>query len=83
VPAEPSFVIESASDFAADALFNASRDQVIIAVRVTPVFGRLDLTVVAHVVDEANLRGFTLVREQPFHEEWLICVFDAYDEDEE
>lgn len=82
MPAEPPYVIESAADVAADVLFHDGRDQVVVAVRITPVFGQLDLTIVAQVVDEANLREFSLVREQPFRDEWLLCVFEAYDGDD-
>lgn len=83
MPSEAPFVIETVGDFAADDLFNTGRDQVVVAVRITPVFGQLDLAVVASVIDEANLRGFTLVREQPFRDEWLLCVFDAFDDADE
>ncbi len=80
MPSEAPFVIETVDDVAADDLFNSGRDQVVIAIRITPVFGQLDLGVVAAVVDEANVRGFTLVRERSFRDEWLICVFDAFDD---
>jgi hypothetical protein len=83
VPAHPPFVIETAGDLTPEALFDTGRDQVVVAVRITPIFGQLDLSVVARVIEEANLRGFTLVREQAFRDEWLICVFDAFDEEED
>jgi hypothetical protein len=35
----------------------------------------------AHVIDDANARGYALARELPFRDEWLICVFEAFDEE--
>ena len=32
-------------------------------------------------VDEANRNDFALAREQLFRDEWLLCVFEAFDED--
>ena len=52
----------------------------IVNVNETPVFGALDLSLVMAVVDAANKAGFALVREQTFRDEWLICVFDAYED---
>lgn len=75
-------VIETADDLDAEAIFHSDRDQVVVAVRITPVFGTLDLGIVAEVVDEANRAGFALVRERPFRDEWLLCVFDAYEDDD-
>ncbi len=48
--------------------------------RITPVFNTLDLGLVTAVIDAANHAGFALVREQTFRDEWLLCVFDAYEE---
>ena len=67
--------------FAPDAVFLDGREQVVLAVRITPVYGQIDLTLLARVVDAGNERGFALVREQPFRDEWLICVFDTFDGD--
>ncbi|WP_131767826.1 hypothetical protein [Candidatus Protofrankia californiensis] len=75
-------VVETLDDLNPTAVFNAERDQVVVAVRITPVFGTLDLDLVAAVVDEANRAGFALVREQPFRDEWLLCVFDAYEDND-
>jgi len=75
-------VIETADDLDAESIFHSDRDQVVVAVRITPVFGTLDLGIVAEVVDEANRAGFALVRERPFRDEWLLCVFDAYEDDD-
>ena len=75
------YVVESADDFSPDAIFLAGRDQLVLAVRITPVYGQIDLTLMAQVVDAGNERGFSLTREAPFRDEWLICVFDAFDED--
>jgi hypothetical protein len=73
-------LVESLEDLDPDQAFSPTRDQVVIAVRITPVFGALDLGLVTAVVDAANQNGFALVREQPFRDEWLLCVFDAYED---
>ncbi|MBX6390166.1 MAG: hypothetical protein IRZ08_14430 [Frankia sp.] len=73
-------VVETLDDLDPAEFFNARRDQVVLAVRITPVFGALDLSLVMAVVDAANKAGFALVREQTFRDEWLICVFDAYED---
>jgi hypothetical protein len=73
-------VIESLDGLDLDEFFNASRDQVMLAVKIVPVFGQLDLSLVMAVVDAANEAGFALVREQPLLDEWLLCVFDAYED---
>ncbi|ONH30510.1 hypothetical protein [Pseudofrankia asymbiotica] len=73
-------VVESPDDLDPAEFFNASRDQVVLAVRITPVFGTLDLNLVTAVVDAANEAGFALVREQPLRDEYLLCVFDAYED---
>jgi hypothetical protein len=74
-------VIESAEAFVPDVLFSGGREQVIAAVRITPVYGHVDLALLAQVVDAANERGFALARELAFRDEWLLCVFEAYDEE--
>lgn len=69
------YVVETAETFTPDAVFLQSREQVVVAVRITPVYGQVDLTLLATVVDAAHLRGFALSREQLFRDEWLMCVF--------
>jgi hypothetical protein len=73
-------VIESLDGLDLDEYFNTSRDQVMLAVKIVPVVGQLDLSLVMAVVDAANDAGFALVREQPLQDEWLLCVFDAYED---
>ncbi|MDT3445301.1 MULTISPECIES: hypothetical protein [unclassified Pseudofrankia] len=73
-------VVESPDDLDPAEFFNTNRDQVVLAVRITPVFGTLDLNLVMAVVDAANETGFALVREQPLRDEYLLCVFDAYED---
>jgi len=75
------YVIDTGENLPVEALFSGDRDQVVVAVRITPVYGQVDLGLLAKVVDEANQRDFALVREQLFRDEWLLCVFEAYDED--
>lgn len=75
------YIIESVDAFAPDTVFLPAREQVVIAVRVTPVYGQIDLTVLGKVVEAGNERGFALSRETLFRDEWLLCVFDAFDED--
>jgi hypothetical protein len=53
----------------------------VLAVRITPVYGQVDLTLLARVVDAGNERGFGLSREQLFRDELLLCVFEAFDEE--
>jgi hypothetical protein len=72
-------VVETLDDLDPAAAFAPHRDQVILAVRIAPVFNTLDLGLVSTVIDAANRAGFALVREQTFRDEWLLCVFDAYD----
>lgn len=79
--ADSTHVVESTDSFAADTVFDEGHDQVVLAVRITPVFGQLDLGLLATIVEEANTRGFTLARERPFRDEWLLCVFEAYDDE--
>jgi hypothetical protein len=73
-------VVESLDAVDLDEYFTTSRDQVMLAVKIVPVFGQLDLSLVTAVVDAANEAGFALVREQPIHDEYLLCVFDAYED---
>jgi hypothetical protein len=75
------YVVETAEAFAPDGVFLDGREQVVLAVRITPVYGQIDLTLMAQVVDAGNERGFGLAREQLFRDEWLICVFEVFDED--
>ncbi len=75
------YVVETAEAFSPDSIFLDGRDQLVLAVRITPVYGQIDLTLLARVVDAGNERGFALSRELPFRDEWLICVFDAFDAD--
>ncbi|HSP39764.1 MAG TPA: hypothetical protein VLR26_18645 [Frankiaceae bacterium] len=78
---EPSvpFVIDTADNLPAAEIFRADRDQVVVAVRITPVYGQVDLGLLATVVDAANDHDFSLAREQLFRDEWLLCVFEAYE----
>jgi len=76
------YVVDTTESFAPDELFTEARDQVVVAVRITPVYGQIDLTLLAEVVDSAAERDFALAREQGFRDEWLLCVFEAFDEDE-
>ena len=75
------YVVESAEGFSPDTIFLDGREQVVVAVRITPVYGQIDLELMARVVDAGNERGFALARERPFRDEWLICVFDTFDEE--
>ena len=69
------YVVETAETFIPDAVFLQAREQVVLAVRITPVYGQVDLTLLAGVVDAGHARGFTLTRERLFRDEWMICVF--------
>jgi hypothetical protein len=82
MPSESPFLVESLDEFDADAIFTEGRDQVIVGARITPVFGQLDLRVVGTVLDEAADRGFALAREHPYRDEYLLMVFEAYEDDE-
>jgi hypothetical protein len=75
------YVVETPEGFAPDSVFLDGREQVVLAVRITPVYGQVDLTLLARVVDAGNERGFGLEREQLFRDEWLLCVFEAFDEE--
>jgi hypothetical protein len=50
------FVIETRDGFVPDELFLQGRDQVVVAVRIAPIFGQVDLTLLAAVLDEARAR---------------------------
>lgn len=80
---ESAFVVESLDGFQPDTVFVRGRDQVVLAVRMAPVYGQLELQLVAAVVDEANVRGMSLVRESVFREEYLLLVFEAYDDEDD
>ena len=73
------FVIDTAENLSVSDLFRPEREQVVVAVRITPVYGQVDLGLLAQVVDEANRNDFALAREQLFRDEWLLCVFEAYE----
>lgn len=75
------FVVDTADRLPLDGMFTADREQVVVAVKVTPVYGQVDLNLLMLVVDEANSRDFALVRESLFRDEWLLCVFEAYEPD--
>jgi hypothetical protein len=74
------YVIDTPENIAGAELFAPERDQVVVAIRITPVYGKVDLGLLMQVVDEANRRDFLLAREQLFRDEWLLCVFEAFDE---
>jgi hypothetical protein len=74
------YVIDTADNLSPE-LFAPERDQVVVAVRITPVYGQVDLGLLAQVVEQANANDFALAREQLFRDEWLLCVFEAFDED--
>jgi hypothetical protein len=79
--ADNPYVIDAAEDFAPDDLFLQGRDQVILAVRIAPVMGHFDLSLLAAVIDEANARGMGVVREQVLHDSHLLIILEAYDEE--
>ncbi len=78
---EPVPYVIDTTDNLSPTLFAPERDQVVVAVRITPVYGQVDLGLLAQVVELANDNEFALVREQLFRDEWLLCVFEAFDED--
>ena len=45
------------------------------------MFGQIDLDLLSAVIDTANEREFALAREAPFRDEWMLCVFEAFEED--
>ena len=82
MPSTP-FVVEDVDTFDGAATFPDGRDQLVVAIKVTPVYGQLDLTLASRVIEEANNRGFELAREMPYRDEYLLCVFEAYDDDDD
>ena len=76
------FVIDTADDLPFEKIFSSDREQVVLAVRITPVYGQVNLGLLMHVVDEANRNEFALAREQLFRDEWLLCVFEAYEDED-
>jgi hypothetical protein len=80
---ESPFVIETLDGFDPDSVFVRGRDQLLLAVRIAPVYGQLELSLVAAVVDEANARGLSLARETPYREEYLLLRLEAFDDDDE
>ena len=79
--ADNPYVVEAAEDFAPDEVFLQGRDQLVLAVRIAPVLGQFDLTLLAAVIDEANARGMSVVREQLLRDAHLLLVLEPYDED--
>lgn len=77
-----SYTVESLDSFDAPAIFDPEREQVVLAVKITPVYSQVDLSLLAGVIEVAQERGFLLSREHPFKDEWLLCVFETYDDDE-
>jgi hypothetical protein len=75
------YVVDTADNLPSADIFTVERDQVVLAVRITPVYGQVDLGLLMKVVDVANANDFGLVREQLFRDEWLLCVFEAYEDD--
>lgn len=74
-------MVEELDAFDPEALFADGRDQIVVGVKVTPVYGQLSLDLVAQVVDEANERGYNLARYEPFRDDYLLCLFEQYDPD--
>jgi len=83
MPQQTPYVVDDLATFAPASLFVEGRDQVVVGVKCTPVYGQLELGLLATVVDEANVRGFNLARYEPFRDEFLLCLFEAYDEPED
>lgn len=81
VTATVPYVIDTSANLPTAEIFTAERDQVVLAVRITPVYGQVDLGLLMEVVDVANHNDFGLVRERLFRDEWLLCVFEAYEGD--
>ena len=75
------YVIDTADNVPIEAIFRADREQVVLAIRITPVYGQVNLGLLMRLVDEANKHDFALAREQLFRDEWLLCVFEAYEDD--
>lgn len=75
------YTVESLDAFDAAAVFDPDREQVVLAVKITPVYGQVDLSLLAGVIEVAQERGYLLSREHPFRDEWLLCTFETYDEE--
>jgi hypothetical protein len=82
VPASSPFVVDDLADFDPDGIFVEGRDQIVVGIKVTPVYGQLELGLLGAVVDEANARGFNLARYEPFRDDYLLCLFETYDDPE-
>jgi hypothetical protein len=78
---EPVPYVVDSRDNLTPGLFPPESDQVVVAVRITPVYGQVDLGLLNDVVQQANASDFALAREQLFRDEWLLCVFEAFEED--
>ncbi|HVV30200.1 MAG TPA: hypothetical protein VHC41_04915 [Mycobacteriales bacterium] len=79
MPSGP-YVIDAVDEFNPDDLFLEGRDQLVLAIRISAVFGQFDLALLAAVLEEANARGLSLAREQPLRDEYLLIVLEAYDD---
>ena len=77
----PPFVVTDLDSFEPDALFIDGRDQVILGVQISDN-GIADLALLQIVTDEANARGFSMARFEPYGLEMLLCLFEEYDEPE-
>ena len=75
------YVIDSADDVPVEAIFRADREQVVLAIRITPVYGQVNLGLLMRLVDEANKRDFALAREQLCPRRVAALRFEAYEED--
>jgi hypothetical protein len=76
-------VIDDLDDFVPGSIFVEGRDQVVIGIKVTPVYGQLELSLLASVVDSANEHGFSLARYEAFRDDYLLCLFETYDDEAE
>jgi hypothetical protein len=77
----PPFVVTDADTFEPDAVFIDGRDQILLGVQISDG-GIADLSLLALVIDEANARGFSMGRFEPYGIEMLLCLFEEYDEPE-
>jgi hypothetical protein len=76
-----SYTVESLDSFDAAGVFGPEREQVVLAVKITPVYSQVDLSLLAGVIEVAQEHGFLLAREHPFKDEWLLCTFETYDDE--
>lgn len=74
------YIVDDLATFDPESLFTEGRDQVVVGIKCTPTYGQLELGLLATVVDEANSRSFSLARHESFRDEYLLCLFEAYDE---